>query len=181
MRRVTLLIASTIVLAGCGGPESADVDGDGEITMEEAAERSKDMAKPDPGQYRSTTEMVELNMPGAPQEVRDMMRGMLDQGAQSREFCLTPEQAEEGFAEMIKKSQIQDSCSFEKFDADSGTIDAVMICNQPGQGEGRMTMQGTGDSTSSDMRMTMEIQTPDGQEMSMVMRTQSERIGDCPG
>ena len=178
MRRYVLLAAATCVIAACGSPD-ADADGDGTISMEEAAAKSKDMVKPEPGKYRATVEMVDVEVPGAPPEVQKMMKQMISVGPQTHEFCLTKEEADKGFEEMARQSNKNDDCSFEKFDADGGNIDAVMNCSRQGEGTARMTMQGTGTSTSSNMTMTMDAQTPDGKSMKMTMKSNQERIGDC--
>lgn len=179
MRRLIVVAACSIALASCGSSD-ADADGDGKISMEEAAAKSEDLVKPEPGQYRVTVEMVDLQMPGAPPEVQEMMKNAMDQGPQTNEHCLTAEDAAKGFEEMIKESQAQENCTFEKFDADGGNIDAVMVCQAPGQPAARMTMKGVGTSTSSKMDMTMNVTGPDGKEMKMVMKSSQERIGDCP-
>ena len=180
MRRILFAAAAIIALAACGGNSSADADGDGEITMEEAAAKTGDIVKPQPGQYRATVEFVDVEMPDAPQQVQDMMRGMFDRGPQSHEFCLTQEEADQGFEEMARQAQDGGAdCTFEKFDADGGSIDAIMNCSAEGEGEARMTLTGTGSATSSNMTMVMDARGPDGQSMKMTMKSSQERIGDC--
>ena len=128
MHRIVTVAAASLALAACGG-SSADADGDGEITMEEAAAKSADMVRPQPGKYRATVEFVDVSMPDAPQQVQDMMRGMFDRGPQTHEYCLTKEEADKGFEEMARQAQDNDTnCSFEKFDAAGGQIDAIMNC-----------------------------------------------------
>lgn len=184
MKRTALCVLSSLALAACGGEggggTSADTDGDGEITMAEAAASAEDMVRPQPGQYRATVEFVDVEVPNAPQQVQDMMRSMFDRGPQSHEYCLTKEEAEKGFEEMTRQAQEGDSdCSFEKFDASGGSIDAIMNCNAGEDGTARMTITGTGTETSSEMRMRMEAQGPGGQSMTLTMNSKQERIGDC--
>ncbi|GMM92751.1 DUF3617 domain-containing protein [Qipengyuania sp. MTN3-11] len=163
------------MLAACGNGAS-DADGDGTISMEEAAREAESGGiKPDPGQYRSTVELVSVDIPNAPPQVVEMMKNSMN--GESSEYCLTAEEAEQGFERMARESSEGD-CSFERFDADGGDIDAVMVCNQQG-GQLRMTMEGTGTRTSSQMRMTMEGDMPGMGEMSMTLTADHERIGDC--
>ncbi|MBX7482453.1 DUF3617 domain-containing protein [Qipengyuania qiaonensis] len=179
MYRIAIAAVASFTLAACGG-NSADADGDGEITMEEAAAKSADMVRPQPGQYRTTVEFVDVSMPDAPQQVQDMMRGMFDRGPQTHEYCLTKEEADKGFEEMARQAQDNSSdCTFEKFDAAGGRIDAIMNCNAAGQGAARMTMTGTASETASEMTMTMDAEGPNGQTMKMTMKSSQERIGDC--
>ena len=102
MHRIVIAAAASFTLAACGGGASADADGDGEITMAEAAAKTEDMVRPQPGKYRATVEFVDVEMPGAPQQVQDMMRSMFDRGPQTHEYCLTTEEAEKGFEQMAR-------------------------------------------------------------------------------
>lgn len=173
--RIPAIIVTTFLLAGCGSG-ATDEDGDGSISMAEAArEAEAGGIRPEPGQYRGTVELVSVDIPNAPPQVVEMMKSSM--GSQSSEYCLTPEEAERGFERMAEESGEGD-CSFERFDADGGDIDAVMVCNQQGN-EMRMTMQGTGGATSSQMRMTMEGEAPGMGTMTMTLRSNHERIGDC--
>ncbi|MDG5746979.1 DUF3617 domain-containing protein [Qipengyuania sp. XHP0207] len=176
MRTVLIAGAAALGLAGCGGGTSADADGDGEITSAEVAEKAEEMVKPEAGQYRATSELVELEAPGAPPQAVELMRGMMDN---SFEYCLTQEEADRGFEEMARESQ-DSNCTFEKFDVNGSAIDAAMTCTGDGQGTMRMTMQGTGGRTSSEMTMTMVGNVAGQGEGRMVMKTSHERIGDCP-
>ncbi len=175
----TALLALT--LAGCS--DNPDADGDGKISMDEAAdsmEKNGGSIRPDPGLYRGTTELVNLEAPGAPPEAKKMLEAMLGGEPQVMEFCLTKEEADKGFERMAKGSQ-GDDCSFEKFNVSGGDIDAVMTCKGQGDGDARMVLKGKGTSTSSEMTMVIDAKGPDGQAMKMTMKTSQERIGDCKG
>lgn len=179
MRRIAIATLASFTLAACGGT-SADADGDGAISMEEAAAKSSDMVRPQPGKYRATVEFVDIAMPGAPQQVQDMMKGMFDRGPQTHEYCLTKEEADKGFEEMARQARDDDGdCSFEKFDAAGGRIDAIMNCNADGEGAARIAISGTGSETASQMTMTVDAKGPDGQAMTLTMKNAQERIGDC--
>lgn len=191
IKRCVTSAVLAFALAACGGAgggegdtasADADADGDGKVSMEEAANKmaaNKDAIRPDPGKYRGTTELVKLDIPDAPPEARDMLRAMLGGNEpQVTEFCLTKEESEKGFEEMAKKSQ-NDDCSFEKFDISSGKFDAVMTCAADDGSNAKITLNGNGTRTSSDMTMVMDAKGPDGQTMQMTLKTSQERIGDC--
>ena len=110
-----------------------------------------------------------------PDGAAEMMKDMM---GRSFDYCLSEEDAEKGFEEMARQSQ-DESCSFEKYDLDGGSLDAVMVCKGEGGGQIRMEIDGSGSETSSEMLMTMEGNLP-GQGMGrMVMKTSHERIGEC--
>lgn len=179
---VIAVIAGSLLVAGCSqGTEDA---GGGEaIGTEELAERASDIVRPDPGLYRSTVELLEVDMPGAPAGMEDTMKRAMGGANSTTEYCLTSEDAERGFEEMAKNSQKGD-CSFERFEADGGKIDAAMTCRGGEGGEGavmQMTMQGTGGRTASEMTMTMQTEAPGMGKATMRMKATHQRIGDCPG
>lgn len=175
MRNIVLVAAVGCLLAGCSSEVDADADGDGTVSQAEMAAMADSAIRPDPGQYRSTTELIEADIPGAPANMVEMMKsGMANQ---TTEYCLTQEEADKGFEEMAKGSQ-DGECTTSKFVVNGGDIDAEMSC-KAGSGEMRMTMDGTGTTTSMDMTMTMEGEIPGMGDAKMVMRVQSERIGDC--
>ncbi|WP_432200015.1 DUF3617 domain-containing protein [Erythrobacter sp. W53] len=176
MKRILGVAAMAVVLAACSSETDADTDGDGTVSQEEMAAAAQDAIKPEPGQYRSTVKMVEVDIPGAPPEAVEMMQSGM--GEQTQESCMTEEDAAKGFEEMAKGTQNGD-CTTNKFVVNGGDIDAEMTCAVPGQGEMKMTMDGSGTSTSMDMTMTMEGEIPGMGDARMVMNVQSERIGDC--
>lgn len=178
MRKFLVLAAASGLLAACGGgADDADADGDGKITMAEAADKARDATiRPKPGQYRATMEVVDFEVPGAPPQAKDMMKQMM---GRSFEYCLSQEDADKGFEEMAKESQ-DGNCSFEKFDIDGGKMDAVMVCSGDKGEPIRMTMDGMGTETSSKMTMTMDGAIPGYGAGKMIMKTSHQRIGDCP-
>ena len=177
MRTYLFAAAASIALAACGSSDP-DADGDGTISMAEAAEEAErsGMTKPEPGQYRVSMEVLEVDVPGAPPQAVEMMKNMM--GGQSSEYCLTPEDVEKGYEEMARQSQDGD-CSFERFDAEDGELDAKMTCDIQGQGTSTMTMTGTTTPTSSQMEMTMQGNIEGMGESTIRMRSTHERIGDC--
>ena len=171
-------------LAACGSSEEpapeaqAVVGADGAISMEDAAKIAEEEGvRPQPGEYRSTVEIVEFSVPNAPQELKDMMQQSMT--TQTSTFCLKEEDVKDGFREMVRKSQEGDNCSFEKYEVDGGKIDAKMVCDVPQRGRMTMTLTGQGSETRSDMDMTMDGDMPGLGAMKMRMKSTQERIGDC--
>ena len=178
-RSLSLLAVSTLplLLAACGSePEPAE---EGEtINVEEVANRAEGAAiKPEPGQYRVSMEVLEIDIPGAPPQAAAMMRDMM--GSQTHEYCLRPEDVEKGFEESVRQSQKDSNCTFSKFDVDGGTIDAKMSCSGEGQGTMTMTLQGEGTPTRSVMEMSMQGNMTGMGDSTIRMKATHERIGDC--
>lgn len=178
MRSTSLVLATlSLSLAACGGDAAGDNEPSENLSVEEVAERTRDNGiKPEPGQYRVSMEVLEVKIPGAPDGAADMMRGMM--GGQTHQYCLTQEDVENGFEDMVKQSQEGD-CTFDKWDIDGGDFDGKMTCNVPGQGSMTMTMAGKGTPTRSEVDMTMQGNMGGMGESTIRMKATHERIGDC--
>ena len=177
----TLPLAAAILLAACGGNAETDADGDGKISGDELAAATEDMVQPRPGQYRTTAEIVEFDVPGMADEQKEMMRSMMAQGAaQSATTCLTPEDAEKNGAQEMVKNMAEGDCTFSKFNVAGGNIDAEMQCAGAGGPAGTVKLAGTVEAEKSSMTMEFDQSLGGEQQAHIKMRMNSERIGDCP-
>lgn len=177
MRMISVLpVAAALLLAACGDKPGDDAA----KSLEQVAKEAERIEKPEPGQYESTMKMVALDIPGLPAEQAEQMKGMMEGvSSQTQSFCLTKEEAEQGFEEMIRKSQ-QGECSFDRFNATANTIDAKMTCKDE-EGQATISMKGTMDATSSTMDMEMDQSNPGipGGKVHMKMQVMSKRVGEC--
>ncbi|MEL6528640.1 MAG: DUF3617 domain-containing protein [Pseudomonadota bacterium] len=129
--------------------------------------------KPLPGQYSANITVQSVDMPDAPPEMAGMIGNMMNQ---EFNFCLTQQEVEEGFRSVMNRSQ-QGECSYTRFNATGGKIDAEMTCDAGGSPM-TMVMKGTGSPTSSDVTMTMSGDMGMGPG-SITMRVVNRRLGDC--
>lgn len=186
MRAMTCVgICGAVLLASCSGSgdeRSGNGDAGGNGTMPSTAEvqrRTSNIVRPQPGQYRTTVEVLEVDVPGMPSNMKQMMKGAMGDNSSS-EYCLTKADVDKGFEEMARRSQ-QGDCESERFDIEGGRFDAAMTCKVDGGQTVHMTMTGTGSETSSDMTMTMAMRVPGMGEGTVRMKSHSERIGGCSG
>lgn len=156
---------------------------EGPKTAEQVKEEMADLAssaKPTPGKYRTTMKIVDVQIPGMDEATAKKMQGMFGGSGNASEHCLTPEMANKGFEEFGKHAA-QGNCTYEKFSAGDGKLEAVMTC-QTGQGaKTRSELNGTFTSTSSNMKMKTDSEAPGmpGGKMHLEAEVTSERIGDC--
>lgn len=180
MRPISAVLATVplFALAACGDSGAVDDPSD----PDQMAAAMEDIARPQPGEYRTTSELVEFEMPGVPEEEAQMMRSIFEMGAsQPTTFCMTEEMAEAGFREFLTASQEENQeCEYTAFDASGGQLSATMTCDD-GQGStGTIEFEGSISETEQDMTMTMNMaNAAEGQDMRMVLRNRSERIGEC--
>ena len=180
-------LALALALGACSSNDGAAVgegadtaQAGGSMNAAEAAKarRASEGIRPQPGLYRSTTEITEFDIPNAPAQVKEMMRNSAV-SKQATEYCLTLAEVEKGFEESLRKSQ-QGDCDYRRFNVSGGTIEAAMTCRQDGRTVD-LTLSGKGTRTSSDMAMTMNTDMGPMGKGTIRARTKTERIGDCTG
>ena len=176
MKRITIIASlGAVLLAGCSGGGNADADGNGEVSMKEAAKKAEaEGLKPEPGQYKAVITMTGMEIPGMPPEMEGHGAGLTT----TSEYCLTQEEVDKGYQEMMKRGQ-NGECSYESFNLANGKMDAVMVCKTP-EGDARMAMNGSVTPTSSEFTATMAMQVPEMGEGKMTFTAKHERVGDCP-
>ncbi|MEL6486722.1 MAG: DUF3617 domain-containing protein [Pseudomonadota bacterium] len=173
-------LSAAFALSACGGETSvdADADGDGAITASEAraaVEAAAADLKPEPGLYETTMTLTDVNIPGAPPEMAQMMGQAMNR---TGEFCLTPEQAERGFEDTLKEGQ-NEACTIETFTIEGNQVDMAMQCNQAGMGDMAVTMSGEVAPTQSDLTMKMNGTIPQLGAVEMALSFQQKRVGEC--
>ncbi|MEL7197677.1 MAG: DUF3617 domain-containing protein [Pseudomonadota bacterium] len=178
MKKFTTISVLALALAACGGGATdADADGDGTVTADEASAAvaaAGDAIKPEPGKYKATMTFVKADIPGAPPQMQEMLGSAMNQ---SMEFCLTPEEADEGFQKSMTEGQ--DGCEISNFNIDGNDLDMAMTCNPGGSGEMNMSMTGNVTPTRSEMKMKMSGNMDGLGEADIEMDMVQERIGDC--
>lgn len=148
---------------------------------QEILEQASHLEAPLPGLYRSETRLQDFALPGASnrdaQLVRRRMGGVQPQVSQS---CLTPDQARQGFAPLVRQLQ-QGDCRFDNFVANSGQMRAELHCTAPGGVLSHVQMEGTGAASGSTMQLTIEQRgraIPGGLQ-TMTLNVVSRRVGSC--
>ncbi|WP_176484589.1 DUF3617 domain-containing protein [Sphingomonas spermidinifaciens] len=186
MRRLALI--ALVSLAGCGGEstrESAARTGEIDVSnasVEEVAAQTKAAGAQmrfDPGQWRTTIEVIEAEVPGLPPQMAEVMKKQMLQKS-TVSSCMTPEQAANPNEDLFAGKS--GNCRFDRFTMKDGKVDAAMTCAGDGSGAGaaKILMTGTFDKTRFEMENRIEA-TGAGARQAMKMRSRvtGERTGDC--
>ena len=190
MHYAALLLVCCLPLAACGNEpdkvetvdkaETAEArDGSAADGAEQVAETRGGEQFVRPGKWQSRIQIESVDMPGAPPAAASAMRNM-QQRVQVNESCLTPEQAKRPKMDFFAGKG--KNCRSEKFTMSGGKIDAVMKCSDEAMTQ-TMVMQGTYAPNDYQMRMTMNAQPRSGPTgaMTMKMRVDAKRLGECDG
>lgn len=178
MRAIRALpLFAAVVLAACGGSDESAPEG--ELTAADVAAEAATAVKPQPGQYTSTVELLEFDVPGLTADMKAQMKTMAEGGlAEGNSFCMTQADADpKKMLENIAESE----CTFSQFDVNGGTVKADMVCKGEGEGgaQARVQMDGNMTADSSVMTMTMAQSMGNMGEVNMKMRVTSKRTGEC--
>lgn len=129
----------------------------------------------DPGEWQSTTQMVDMELPSeVPPQVADMIRQQMGEATTSA-MCITQEDIDEAPQRMFDQSEGQ--CSYSKFSMEGGQLNATATCDT-GQGTLTMRMSGSYTDTTYEMQMSMNGDAGMG-PMAMTYATTGERVGAC--
>lgn len=130
------------------------------------------------GEWKVSGTLEEMNIPNMPPEAQSQMKRVMGQhGNMTYQYCLTPEQAKKPGGKFFNR-QASKNCRYDHFTMGGGKIDALMRCAVP-EGSMSMAIAGTyaADSYSTHVAMNMEGERQGG--MSMKMRSEAKRIGEC--
>jgi hypothetical protein len=172
MRTVLLAGLTAALMAACSPPasqapgESADNAG--------GAGAPAGMGQMQPGQYRTTVTMLEMNMPGVPAGAMAQMQG----NPVTTEYCVTAGDVADVSMRDIRNGQNGMNCTDVRTNSSGGHIDNEATCTTP-VGTMTMHMVGTYTTTRTEIETTSTTQMAQG-EMTQRSRMVSERIGDCP-
>lgn len=109
MKRQTISIFACLLMASAGALAQAQVQ---------------------PGLWEASTTVNSIDIPGAPPQAAQMMKGQMASGGRNKmTYCITPQQAAQGPQEMLKQNP---SCRFSKYVMKAGRIATEMSCTQNG-------------------------------------------------
>jgi len=178
MIRTAAIIACAAALAACNkGPEVHERNASVQ-QVANAVDRSAAVSdlRLKAGEWKVDATLEEMNMPGLPAEAQSRMKQMMsERGNTSYQYCLTAEQAAKPSGKFFNR-QADRNCRYDRFNMGGGKIDAVMRCAAPA-GSMSMTIDGTYSPDSYSTHVSMNMQ--GGQSMTMKMRSEAHRIGEC--
>ena len=121
--------------------------------------------------------MESVSAPNLPPQVREQMQGML-KGQQSYQSCLAPDQAGRPDERFFAGGDSQ--CRYQHFRMGDGKIDAKMQCKE-GAATQVMDLDGTYSPDRYQLRMATTTELPGGpsEGMTMRMRVDAKRVGEC--
>ena len=165
MRKVMTVAALgvALVVSGCGKSENA-----------------AGPVKREAGNWKTSLELVKLEAPGMPAELKAGMTQAMESMA-SGEQCFTQEQIdkEDIAAHLAKGPENGGECTWSKKDVGGGKIDIAGTCTSGGETVD-MAISGTFAAKKTDVTTTIKGKDPTGGgDMEIVTRMKGEHTGPC--
>ena len=165
--RALAITALTCVLAACSppaqAPASQSADAGGGAAMANAIQ---------PGQYRTTVTVLEMNVPGVSSQNIDM-------DPTTTTDCVTTSDVSDFASGSLFDADNGESCTQNSMNTGGGRIQGQATCT--GQyGARTMQIEGTYSSNHVEMEISGTSEIPGMGQMTQRMRLVSERIGECP-
>ena len=132
------------------------------------------------GEWKVTGTMEEMNVPGMPPQAQEEMKRVMGQVRNtSYEYCVTPEEAKRPREKMFAGKDA-DHCRYEHFTVGGGKFDAAMRCEaKNGSQPMTMAVNGTYSPDSYQTHVSMNVEGGPQGAMSMKMRSEAHRVGEC--
>lgn len=175
--KTLISVVALSALAACGSKKDVDLKN---ASVDEVVAASKDAQKLDPGQWKTTVEIVSVDMPGLPPAQKAMMdQQMAAHKTTTVENCVTKADAEKPPAKMFGGDG---QCTFERYQVSGGKMDGKMTCAPKGMpGKMEMSMTGSFSSTKYAVETESKMSGAPGLPGDVTTKTRitGERVGEC--
>lgn len=182
MNHAALIIVAAGMLAACSkSPAVHEQDASVAEIAQKVREAGGDQSFVRPGLWQSKINIEQLDMPGMPPEMAGRMKTMMAQNqAHGFKTCLTAEDVKKPKEDFFAGKN--NECRYDHFTMGGGKIDAEMHCGGK-DGVNIMQMAGTYSPDSYQMQTSMKAHAANDAAgaMSMRMRIEAQRIGECTG
>jgi hypothetical protein len=165
IQRISIAAGLACILAACSPPAQQADSGGGPAGAGMAGGMQ-------PGQYRTTVTMLEMNIPGMKSENVNMAPTVT-------EDCVTSSDIAEFTEGSMVDGNSGETCTQNSMNSSGGRIQGESTCTGP-NGTRTMQINGTYSSNRVDMEISSTQDIPGMGASTMRMRMASERIGECP-
>ena len=172
-----ILVATLATLAACGSGRHGR---NGECVRRRSragdAQGRRDQSFVNPGKWKQTATLVEIDAPGMPPQVAEAMKKSMGT-SQVHETCLTPEKAKNPREDFFTGAD--KNCRYEHFKWGDGKIDLKMLCTHENATQ-TMELAGTYQPNAYKMAMSVASKGSNPAEvMNMKMNVDAQRVGEC--
>jgi hypothetical protein len=194
MKTCLILGAAALALAACGsGHKAVDNGADGETAAGNVAAGGSTTAEPSaaapaggggegnlirPGEWEMKVEAVDVDAPGMPAQVKQMMASAMAGTKKTIRECITPEQARRPSADVFTGNG-KSGCTSKDFSTSGGRLHGTINCPaENGGGMVTLTMDGQFNPEGYTASQTMVTEAA-GSKITIKARVSGRRVGEC--
>jgi Protein of unknown function (DUF3617) len=187
MKTRLILGAAALALAGCGSsqkPAGGNAAGDSVSTPSGSASAAGAGAAGGgnlirPGEWETKVETVEVDAPGMPAQVKQMMANAMGGSKMTVRDCVTPEEARRPNADLFAGKD-RGNCTSKDFSMSGGRLRGTISCPAGNGRTGSMTMAMDGRFGPDSYTVSQNITTDAaGSKMTIKARVTGRRVGEC--
>ena len=192
MKTQLILGAAALALAGCGGERK---EAGGNVSADAAAANQSAAAEApsprgdgggasggdliQPGEWEIQVAAIEVDAPGMPQQVKDMMAKSIGGSQSTIHDCVTPEQARRPRPDLFAGKN-EGNCTSSDFSMSGGRLRGTISCPAPAGQAGSVTMVMDGQFSPQSYTATNTMTTDvGGSKMTIKARVSGRRVGEC--
>ena len=182
MKYAALIIACALPLAACNKSPQVNEKNASVADVANAVSKSGIAGESfiRAGQWQVKGTLEEMNVPGMPPQAQAEMKRVMGQVQNnSFEYCVTPEEAKHPGGKMFTGKD-NGNCRYDHFKMGDGKFDAAMRCEGSTRAQVMtMAMNGTYSPDAYTSHVSMDVQGGPQGSMTMKMRSEAKRIGEC--
>jgi Protein of unknown function (DUF3617) len=172
-----ILVVALACLSACGSGDTVEMENAsvGEVAQE-MRKADADQSFVNPGRWKQTATLVDIDAPGMPPQVAEAMKKSMGT-SQVHETCLTPEKAKNPREDFFTGAD--KNCRYQHFKWGDGKIDLKMLCTHENATQ-TMELAGTYQPNAYKMAMSVASKGSNPAEvMNMKMNVDAQRVGEC--
>lgn len=169
-------LAAALALSACGSSSDEELQDEALSMGDVAGDGSLGDLKLAAGQYSSTVELLEFDLPGIPPEIKQMAERAFAVGASEPTLsCVKEDSTPEQWISDMNESK----CAVSELTQSGNSFAAKMQCSDPEGMNGTVQLDGTVAGDNVQMEARFEQMVPDMGTAKMHMRVTGTRVGDC--
>ena len=174
MTRLTIAPLAALALAACNQSSVSLTNATpAEVAKAEAAAGDIQIR---PGQWETNAQIIDVQMPGVPAEMRDMLAKKMEEGVKVSS-CVTPDQVKD-FDPGKGLDKAGQGCTYSNYTRSGGRLSSTLVCTSGGHST-TITSTGTYTATSFTGESSIVSEGGPGGQTTMKSRVTARRTGDC--
>jgi Protein of unknown function (DUF3617) len=179
-KRMVMCVATGLLISAAGCKNSADRDGDGEVSKDE---RSRiipaEIQLPfKPGQWQNTVMFTQIDVPGLNEKKKQNLMAKMSKTV-SKKICLNAADAKKPTADFFGGG-IKDACKYRNFSLNNNEVAADLSCQMDGMAVADTKLAGAVSAARFDFDIITDLRLPIIGKVNLRGTSIGRYLGECP-